>query len=137
MITAVDSNILIDVLGGDPHFGSYSASLLRECLQQGAVHACEVVWTEVATMFVQDKQFLSNIEKLGIEFSMMNEESALRAAKAWRVYRASGGKGDRIAADFLIGAHAITQCDQLLTRDKGFYREYFKQLKIMNPVSLM
>ncbi len=40
---------------------------------------------------------------------------------------------DRIAADFLIGAHAILQCDRLVTRDRGFYRDYFSGLKVLDP----
>jgi predicted nucleic acid-binding protein len=35
------------------------------------------------------------------------------AAESWK---------DRIAADFLIGGHASVQCERLLTRDRGFYR---------------
>jgi hypothetical protein len=33
----------------------------------------------------------------------------------------------------LIGAHALDQADALLTRDRGFYRKYFRGLRIIEP----
>ncbi|MBN2124195.1 MAG: hypothetical protein JW821_07875 [Deltaproteobacteria bacterium] len=44
-----------------------------------------------------------------------------------------GAKRDRIVADFLIGAHALLKADRLPTRDRGFYKDYFKNLVICDP----
>ena len=33
----------------------------------------------------------------------------------------------------MIGAHALLQCDGLITRDNQFYRDYFKGLKLIVP----
>ena len=134
MITAIDTNILIDIFGADKIFGEKSAKALRQCMQEGSVCACDIVWTETATVFPNQSSFHSAIETLGIEFSAMQEDAAISAATAWQHYRNAGGKRDRVVADFLIGAHAITQCDRLLTRDRGFYRKYFSALTILDPV---
>ena len=39
----------------------------------------------------------------------------------------------RTVPDFLIGAHALLQCQGLITRDAGFFRDYFKGLKVIVP----
>ena len=41
MITAVDTNVLLDVFLGDPRFGQASGEHLREALRLGAIVACE------------------------------------------------------------------------------------------------
>jgi len=135
MITAVDTNVLVDVFKADAKFGPASAELLRRALAEGAIVACEIVWAEAATVFDADAQFTEAIEALGIAYSAMERESALLAAHAWRRYRVRGGQRQRVAADFLVGAHALRQADRLVTRDRGFYRDYFEKLRVIDPTA--
>ena len=107
MITAVDTNVLIDVLAGDPQFGPASAAEMRRCMRQGSLIACEVVWTEAAVSFDEAQDFRDAIRILGVTFSPMSEEAALAASSRWRLYRRSGGARNRVVADFMIGAHAL------------------------------
>lgn len=133
MITAVDTNVLIDVFANDPTFGHPSADRLRECLRDGAVVACEVVWSETCSVFPSEVAFQEQMKDLGIRYSPLEGASALLAGRIWRDYRAAGGLKNRVVADFLIAAHAQLQCDHLLTRDRGFYRSLFRNLKIVEP----
>ena len=133
MITAVDTSVLIDIFGADPRFGAASAEALRRCLNEGAMVASEVVWSETRAAFGGDDEFLDTMQALGVAFSPMAQKSATLAGLTWKKYRAAGGQRPRVIADFLIGAHASAQCDRLLTRDRGYYRKYFGRLAIVNP----
>ena len=44
MITAVDTNVLLDIFGADATFGEVSAEAVRQCLTDGALVACEAVF---------------------------------------------------------------------------------------------
>lgn len=133
MITAIDTNILHDVLTGDRKFGIRSADALHHCLAQGAVVACEIVWTETAAFFPKHDVLVEVMRELNITFSDITLDTALEAGRIWRAYRTRGGRRQRVAADFLIGAHATLQADRLLTRDRGFYRDYFSKLRLIDP----
>ncbi|MES2209784.1 MAG: type II toxin-antitoxin system VapC family toxin [Chloroflexota bacterium] len=133
MITAVDSNVLIDVLGGDPQFGPASRSALRSCLNEGIVIACDVVWAEIIAAFPDPAATKSALARLPIEFSGVNQAAATAAGLAWRGYRRAGGPRERLVADFVVGAHALEQADRLLTRDRGFQRAAFARLAILDP----
>ena len=135
MMTAVDTSVLIDVFGADSRFGATSANALRRCLNEGTVVACGVVWSESRAAFQSDDEFLQAVRALGVVFSPPTEQAAMLAGATWKKYRASGGKRDRVIADFLIGAHAVAQCDRLLTRDRGYYKKYFEGLVVRDPAN--
>ena len=133
MITAVDTNVLLDVFLSDPRFGQASGNHLREALRLGVIVACEAVWAETAAVFPEQAAFEKAMRTLGIQFSPLTQQAAAEAGIAWKRYRDSGGKRLRLVAGFLIGAHAVVQCARLLTRDRGFYRDFFHRLKIADP----
>lgn len=133
MITAVDTNVLLDVLGADPRFGERSASALRASIAAGAVTACGVVWAEVSGRFERPEDAEGALTQLRIDFSALDSRAALAAGDAWRAYRRAGGSRERMVADFLIGAHAQASADRLLTRDRGFYERYFSELDVLDP----
>jgi len=133
MITAVDTNVLLDVFTADPAFGERSAAALRSCMLEGKLIACEIVWAEVCASFPYAAAGEEALRRIGLEFFPSDETSAVQAGSFWRKYRASGGSRNRIIPDFLIGSHAARHADRLLSRDRGFYRKYFSNLKVINP----
>lgn len=133
MITAVDSNVVLDVLAGDPSFGEPSSELLKRSRAQGRLIACEVVCAEVAAGFEESGLAASVLGSMRIEFVASDEVSAIDAGLAWGAYRRGGGARARLAADFLVGAHARRHADRLLSRDRGFFERYFPTLEVIDP----
>jgi len=136
VITAVDSSVLLDVLGADPKYGELSREALRRAFGAGALVACEVVWAEVRAHFATDDDCREVFASLGVRFDALSAETALHAGRLWREYlgRRRNPRG-RVIADFLIGAHALREAGALLTRDRGFYRDYFRDLRVLDPTS--
>jgi predicted nucleic acid-binding protein len=134
-VIAVDTSILVDYIGDGPS-ADEAERLLRSALSNGPVVACDVVVSEVVAGLGHSDIVLETLEAIGIGFSPMEVRSALRAGEMQRRYRqrlpASAG-AKRTVPDFLIGAHALLQCQGLITRDAGFFRDYFKGLRVIAP----
>lgn len=133
MISAVDTNVLLDVFQPDPSFGPASSRALRKAIGEGGLIACDVVWAEVSAHFQSRQATGQALHELGVVFSAPTVFSAVEAGMVQREYRRRGGTRERVIADFLIGAHAQMAADRLLTRDRGFFRSYFPALTVIDP----
>lgn len=131
---AIDSSVLIDLLADGPQADAAEACL-RQCLGNGPVVICDVALAEVCSALRDGAEALAVLEDMSIRFSALESKSALRAGEMQRRHRQRGGPRARAVPDFLIGAHALLQCDGLITRDDGFYRQYFKGLKLIVPTA--
>ncbi|MFZ5805591.1 MAG: type II toxin-antitoxin system VapC family toxin [Verrucomicrobiota bacterium] len=131
MVTAVDSSVLLDVICDD-EFADASEHALREASRKGSLILCECVLAEIQPALSGEniREFLKD---WNLRFIPSNEESALLAGKYFAQYLLRGGKAHRVLPDFLIGAHAVVHAERLLARDRGYLRDYFKNLRVIAP----
>lgn len=133
MISALDTSVILDILRHDERFGPSSLATVRRASLEGNLIVAPAVWAEVCAAFEDAEEANSTLDKIGVELVSDDRAIATAAGAAWRAYRRAGGTRRRVLADFLIGAHAMLRADRLVTRDRGFYRSYFRNLSILDP----
>ena len=131
MITFVDTNVLLDVFLPDPKWGQKSKIRLEQSFNQGSLIINEIIYSELTPKFSSEALLDDVLKTLSIRIVSLDLKAAYHAGRIWKNYRKAGGRRNRILADFLIGAHAEIEAEQLLTRDRGFYKKYFSDIHVI------
>ena len=130
MITAVDTNVLLDIFIPDDRHGPVSRERLAAAYSAGAIIVSDIVYAELVPAFGDRSSLDSALSEINATLSPIDTSIAFEAGRRWMEYRRAGGPRARILPDFLIGAHALAAADTFLTRDERFYATYFPEIHI-------
>ena len=131
MITAVDSSVVFAIFKREAKAEQWLRTLSAASVAGGLV-VSEVAYAEIAAFFVSRVDLIEQLERLAIKLLPSTEETLFLAGKIYTSYRRAGGGKTTIVPDFLIGAHAATQADQLASADRGYLRAHFSGLKLLS-----
>jgi predicted nucleic acid-binding protein len=130
-VIAIDAPALVELLADGPRADAVEATL-RQALGAGRVVVGDAALAMVAARLRNGADALAALEEMGVHYSAVEAKSALRAGEMQRRERQRTGQ-PRAISEFLVGAHALLQCDALITFDAAFYRDWFKGLKLIVP----
>lgn len=155
MTTAIDTNALLALLYDDTH-AEASEAALRRAYQDGRLVITPVVCAELAAdgQFDTPAELDAFLEDFSIQTADSTPQALFAAGTAFRRYTERRPDGlqcpacgaeqtvacesceeslaprQHIAADFLIGGHAVTDADALVSFDAAFYETYFPELTV-------
>jgi predicted nucleic acid-binding protein len=129
---AVDTSALLAIFKGEATAPAWM-ELIIKIAPSAALVANEIVWAEVAPLFSTVHELRRRMDDLGISYDSISEQTAFQAGQSFAAYRRAGGPREHLIPDFLIAAHALHQGDGLVAADRGYYRKYFRGLRLYFP----
>lgn len=153
MIAAIDTNILLDILIPGAEHSAESKALLDKHHADDQLIIGEVVYAELSSQFLSGEELKAFLKDTSILLVSSNDAALANAGTRWKQYAKTRRTGLQcpscgtnvevrcpecrkalpcrlhIISDFLIGTHALAHADLLLTRDRGFYKTCFKDLR--------
>lgn len=149
----MDTNVLLAILYGDD-YADRSEAELRRAYRSGKVVLTPIVYAELAAdgQFVTEGDLTQFLTDFSIQVEEPSRAALFRAGEQFDLYTGRRPDGlqcpscgtkqtvhcpecdeplaprQHIAADFLIGGHAVVDADALISFDTGFYDAYFPSL---------
>ena len=132
-MTLVDTNVVIDLLTGDPEWSSWSKQAFRAAAARGPVRINDVIFAELAARYRSVDELEADLENLGLRRIAFSAPSLFLASRVFVAYRRQGGSRTSTLPDFFIGAQAQTEGWAILTRDTRRYQAYFPGITLIAP----
>lgn len=129
----VDTNVLLDLVTGDPAWADWSVAALEAAALLGPLVINDVVYAELSVRYRDIGEMDAMIAAAELVHAPIPKEALFLAGKAFHAYRRAGGSRTGVLPDFFIGAHAAVAGWTLITRDVGRYRAYFPGLALRTP----
>lgn len=152
----IDTNPLAYIYSDIPKVGRAYADLFDELSVRTDFAIPKIVYGELSLMFDSQVELDAFLSDTDIEVKDIPKDCYVEAAKRWQKYNRRRVLGchhcghelidivcnqcgktvkirQHILSDFLIGAFALSTNDQCIaTNDKGYFKTYFPELKIIS-----
>ena len=129
----VDTNVLLDLVTGDPQWADWSAATLEAATLLGPLTINDVIYAELSVRYGDIADLDDMIALAELDHVPIPKEALFLAGKVFQAYRRAGGSRTGVLPDFFIGAHAAVADLTLITRDAARYRSYFPTLRLRMP----
>ncbi|HEY1708776.1 MAG TPA: type II toxin-antitoxin system VapC family toxin [Rhizomicrobium sp.] len=129
----VDTNIVVDVLTGDPNWSEWSIIAIRDNAAGNRLCVNEVIYAELAVRIAEEGQLTQILSDMNCQLERMPTAALHLAGRTFGRYRDRGGLRTNVLPDFFIGAHAQTSGMRILTRDLRRFRTYFPDVELIAP----
>lgn len=131
MITALDTSVLLAIFKPE-HSAQTWLKALETAAASGQLVISEIVYAELAASFTQIELLDRRLNALGVALIASTKTTLFEAGLIFKRYRMAGGIRSNMVPDFLIGAHALRQADQLASTDRGYLRAHFAGLTLLS-----
>ena len=91
MITAIDTNVLLDVLIPNEKFFEPSLQAMEKVAGEGSLVVCDAVYAELSAQFTTQRACDEFVESNEIRVEPLSRSALFLAGRIWLSYRRQGG----------------------------------------------
>jgi predicted nucleic acid-binding protein len=134
-IILIDTCVVTDLANPESAWFEWSATTLERLDEHHTFIVNPIIYTECSVGFEKIEEVEALFSQLGFVIKQIPKEALFLAGKAFLQYKRRKGLKNNVLPDFFIGAHAVVEGYQLMTRDKGRFSTYFPKLELIIPES--
>jgi predicted nucleic acid-binding protein len=131
MITAIDSSVIWAILKSEPGHENWLRTIMKAAAE-GPLIISPIAFAELSPSTADATGLMDFLARLAISYEPITPVSAHLAGQTFKRYRQAGGPRQHLVPDFLIAAHAQTQANRLAAIDRGYLRQWFPDLKLLD-----